>query len=87
MEINPIQTEAEYRVILKEISALVDADPGVDTPAGERLHALVLRAQAYEFLCEPVDAELVDRIRLLTAGIEVDLDKPLPPEFGDAGIP
>jgi antitoxin component HigA of HigAB toxin-antitoxin module len=44
MEINPIQNEAEYRVILKEIFALVDADPGLDTPAGDRLNALVLRA-------------------------------------------
>lgn len=87
MTIHKIRTEAEYRTTLKEISALVDADPDLGTPAGDRLNALVLRAQAYELLCVPVDAGLVDRIRLLTADIEVDLDQPLPPEPDDAGLP
>lgn len=87
MNIHPIRTEAEYRAILKEISALVDADPDLDTPAGVRLNALVLLVQAYETLCVPVDADLVDRLRSLTAGVEVVLDQPLPPELDDAGMP
>lgn len=86
MTIHKIRTEAEYRATLKEISALVDADPDLGTPAGDRLNALVSQAQDYELLCVPVDAGLVDRIRLLTAGIEVDLDQPLPPELDDAGL-
>ncbi len=86
MTIHKIRTEAEHRATLKEISALVDADPDLGTPAGDRLNALVSQAQDYELLCVPVDAGLVDRIRLLTAGIEVDLDQPLPPELDDAGL-
>jgi antitoxin component HigA of HigAB toxin-antitoxin module len=84
LTIHRIRTEAEYRATLKEISALVDADPDLGTPAGDRLNALV--SQDYELLCVPIDAGLVDRIRLLTAGIEVDLDQPLPPELDDAGL-
>lgn len=86
MTIHKIRTEAEYRATPKEISALVDADPDLGTPAGDRLNALVSQAQDYELLCVPVDSGLVDRIRLLTAGIEVDLDQPLPPELDDAGL-
>ncbi len=87
MNIHPIRTEAEYQAILAEVSALVDADPDPDMPAGERLNALVSLVQANEALCAPVDADLVDRLRLLTAGVEVDLDQPLPPELEDPGMP
>ena len=38
-------------------------------------------------ILRPVPADLVERIRLLTAGVEVDLDQTLPPEFDDAGMP
>ena len=86
MTIHKIRTEAEYRATLKEISALVDADPDLGTPAGDRLNALVSQAQGYELLCVPVDSGLVDRIRLLTAGIEIDLDQPPPSELDDAGL-
>ncbi|WP_200249818.1 hypothetical protein [Thiococcus pfennigii] len=34
-----------------------------------------------------VPADLAERIRRLTAGVEVDLDQPLPPELADAGMP
>lgn len=36
---------------------------------------------------QPVPADLAERIRRLTAGVEVDLDQPLPPELLDAGMP
>lgn len=36
MTIHNIRTEAEYRATLKEILALVDADPDLGTPAGDR---------------------------------------------------
>lgn len=87
MNIHPIRTEAQYRAILTEVCALVDADPDPDTPAGERLNVLVSLAQAYDALCAPVDADLVDRLRSLTEGVEVDLDQPLPPELNDVGTP
>ncbi|WP_139285415.1 hypothetical protein [Acidovorax soli] len=65
----------------------MDADPDLDTPAGERLNASILLVQAYEALCVPVDAELVEHLRSLTSGVEVDLDQPLPPEIDDPGMP
>ncbi|WP_158637014.1 hypothetical protein [Extensimonas vulgaris] len=33
-----------------------------------------------------VPADLVERIRLLTAGVEADLEQPLPPELDDEGM-
>lgn len=36
---------------------------------------------------QPVDAVFVSRIQALTAGVDVDLDRPLPLESGDAGMP
>lgn len=87
MNIHKIRTEAEYRAALKEASALVDSDPALETPEGKRLNALVGLVQAYEATYVPVDGALVDRIRSIVAGVEVNLDKPLPPELGDAGMP
>ena len=87
MNIHKIRTEAEYRADLKEASALVDSDPALETPEGGRLNALVGLVQAYEAKYVPVDGALVDRTRSIVAGVEVNLDKPLPPELGDAGMP
>ncbi len=87
MNIHEIRTEAEYRTALKEASALVDSDPALEMPEGKRLNALVGLVQAYEATYVPVDGALVDRIRSIVAGVEIDLDKPLPPELGDAGMP
>ena len=87
MTIHKIHTEAEYRDALKEVSALVDSDPALETPEGKRLNDLVGLVQAYEATYAPVDGALVDRIRSIVAGVEVDLDEPLPPELGDAGMP
>ena len=84
MNIHKIRTEAEYRAALKEASALVDSDPALETPEGKRLNTLVGIVQAYEATYVPVDGALVDRIRSIVAGVEVDLDKPLPPELGRA---
>lgn len=87
MNIHRIRTEAEYRAALKEASALMDSDPALETPEGKRLNALVGLVQAYEATSVLVDGSLVDRIRSIVAGVEFDLDKPLPPELGDAGMP
>ena len=87
MNIHKIRTEAEYRAVLKKASALVDSDPALETPEGKRLNALTGLVQAYKATYVPVDGALVDRIRSIVAGVEVDLDKPLPPELGDAGMP
>ena len=46
MEIKPIKTKADHRAALKEIEALMAAEP--DTPEGERLDVLVTLVEAYE---------------------------------------
>jgi HTH-type transcriptional regulator/antitoxin HigA len=48
MEIRPIHTDADYQAALKEVSALVDADPQPGTPEGDRLDNLATLVEAYE---------------------------------------
>ena len=48
MDIRPIRTKADYKATLKEISALMDSDPDVGTPDGDRLDILATLVQAYE---------------------------------------
>ena len=46
MDIKPVKTDADYRMALKEIEALMTAAP--DTPEGERLDLLTTLVEAYE---------------------------------------
>ena len=55
MEIKAIRTEANYRAALQEVSALVDLDPAVDSPDGERLEVMGALVQAYEAKHYPID--------------------------------
>lgn len=48
MDFLPIQSEADYRTVLKEISTLMGQDPDKGTPEGDRLNALVTLVQDYE---------------------------------------
>jgi HTH-type transcriptional regulator/antitoxin HigA len=48
MDIKPIHTEADYRAMLREVSKLVDLDPEVGTPDGDRLDVLSTLVEAYE---------------------------------------
>ena len=48
MEFLPLQTEADYQAVLKEISTLMVHDPDLGTPDGDRLNALVTLVQVYE---------------------------------------
>ncbi len=64
MEIKAIRTEADYRAALQEVSALVDLDPAVDSPDGERLEVMGALVEAYEAkhysmadLCAQCDAQ------------------------------
>lgn len=62
MEIRPIRTEADYKAALKVISQLMENDPDVGTPDGDRLDVLTTLVQAYETknfpisLPDPVEA-------------------------------
>ena len=48
MQIRPIKTQADYEVVLAEVSALVAMDPEPDTPDGDRLDVLATLVQAYK---------------------------------------
>jgi HTH-type transcriptional regulator/antitoxin HigA len=56
MDIRPIRTNADYKATLKEVSALMESDPDLGTPAGDRLDILVTLVQAYEAKYLPIDA-------------------------------
>ena len=48
MEIRAIHTEADYKAALQELSVLMDIDPDMGTPEGDRLDILATLVQAYE---------------------------------------
>ncbi|MBS0316774.1 MAG: transcriptional regulator [Proteobacteria bacterium] len=56
MDIRPIHTKADHKAALKEISALMDSDPGPGTPEGDRLDILATLVQAYETRHFPISA-------------------------------
>ena len=55
MEIKAIRTEQDYLAALREVSALIDFDPSLDTPEGERLDVLGTLVQAYDAKHYPID--------------------------------
>lgn len=55
MEIRPIRTEADYQATLKDISRLMENDPELGTPEGDRLDVLATLVQAYEAKHYPID--------------------------------
>lgn len=54
MDIRPIKNERDYRRVMKEIDALMDAKP--NRAAGDRLDILVTLAEAWEQKHHPIDA-------------------------------
>lgn len=82
MEIRPIRTEADYKAALKVISQLMENDPDVGTPDGDRLDVLTTLVQAYETknfpisLPDPVEAL---KFRMEQAGLTA---KDLEPMIG-----
>lgn len=64
MEIQAIRTEADYLAALAQVSVLIDLDPALDTPDGERLDVLGTLVQAYEAKHHPIDPpDPIDAIR------------------------
>lgn len=55
MDIKPIRTEADYKAALKEISVLMENDPELGTPDGDRLDILSTLVEAYENRHFPMD--------------------------------
>ena len=56
MNIHPVRTKADYKAALKEISALMEFDPDLGTPRGDRLDILATLVQAYESRHFPISA-------------------------------
>ena len=56
MNIHPVRTKADYKTALKEISALMESDPDLGTPRGDRLDILATLVQAYEAKHVPIGA-------------------------------
>ena len=62
MNIKPIRTAKDHKAALAEISKLMETDPDIGTPKGDRLDVLVTLVQAYEAqhfpmsLPDPVEA-------------------------------
>jgi HTH-type transcriptional regulator/antitoxin HigA len=55
MDIRPIRTEADHKAALKEVSRLMEEDPDIGTPDGDRLDVLATLVQAYETKHFPID--------------------------------
>ncbi len=56
MDIRPVHTETDYKAALREISALMELDPELGTPEGDRLDILATLVQAYESRHVKIDA-------------------------------
>lgn len=55
MNIRPIRTEADYKAVLREVSAYFDNEPEPDTEDGDRFEILLTLVEAYEAKQFPVD--------------------------------
>ena len=55
MDIRPIRTESDYKAALKEVSRLMESDPDIGIPNGDRLDVLATLVQAYEAKHFPID--------------------------------
>ena len=55
MNIRPIHTDEDYRVALKNVSALFDNEPEPGTPEGDYFDIMITLIEAYESKRFPVD--------------------------------
>ncbi|WP_299312660.1 helix-turn-helix domain-containing protein [uncultured Halomonas sp.] len=55
MNIRPIRTEADYKAVLREVSAYFDNEPEPGTEDGDRFEILLTLVEAYEAKQFPVD--------------------------------
>ena len=80
MDIRPIHSGADYEATLKEISALMEMDPAVGTPEGDRLDILTTLVQAYEAKQFPIgtpDPVEAIKFRMEQSGLSVKDLEPL----------
>lgn len=55
MDIRPIRTKADYKAVLRELSAGFDQEPKPATPEGDRFEILLTLVEAYEAKHFPMD--------------------------------
>ncbi len=55
MDIKPILDEPAYREALQEIAVLMETDPALGTPEGDRLNVFATLVEAYEARTFPMD--------------------------------
>lgn len=55
MEIKPVRTNRDYKAALKNIAAVMESDPALGTPDGDRLDILSTLVQSYEQKNFPMD--------------------------------
>jgi antitoxin component HigA of HigAB toxin-antitoxin module len=55
MEIRLIHTRADYRAALVEVSALMERDPALGAPDGDRLYVRITLVQSNEARRHPID--------------------------------
>ncbi|WP_322999923.1 transcriptional regulator [Castellaniella sp.] len=82
MDVHPIRTDADYKAALKTISRLMEHDPDMGTPEGDRLDVLTTLVQAYEaknFQIDPPDPIEAIKFRMEQAGLTA---KDLEPMIG-----
>ena len=82
MDIRPIHNDADYKAALKEVSSLMESDPALGTPEGDRLDILATLVQAYEARHHPIappDPIAAIKFRMEQRGLSV---KDLEPIIG-----
>lgn len=80
MDIRPIHTKADYQAALKDISALMEHDPELGTPDGDRLDVLATLVQAYEakhYAIAPPDPIEAIKFRMEQGGLSIKDLEPL----------
>lgn len=55
MEIHPIHTEADYKAVMRDVSAYFENEPEPDTQEGDRFEILLALVEAYEAKHFPID--------------------------------
>ena len=83
--IQPIRTEADYHVALKQVEPYFDDEPDPDSDAGAHFEALITLIAAYEakhFLVDPPDAVEAIKFRMEQQGLTA---RDLEPMIGSRG--
>lgn len=55
MEIHPIHTEADYKAVMRDVSAYFENEPEPGTQEGDRFEILLALVEAYEAKHFPID--------------------------------